>query len=73
MAKRTPAFTVPTVDGGEAAYEDLGPALSRSITEASKAKREITVYVRNAAGDVVGYSENDGKRVTTVRHAKVAK
>jgi hypothetical protein len=71
MAKRTSAFTV-TASDVEVGYDDLGPALSRSITEASKAKREITVYVRDAAGDVVGYSESDERRnVTTVRHEKV--
>ena len=71
MARRQPAFTVTSADV-EAHYDDLGPALSRSITEAAKAKREITVYVRDAAGDVVGYSESDEHgNVTTVRHEKV--
>lgn len=70
---KKPAYTVPTADGGEAAYEDIGPALSRSITEACKANREITIYVRDPQGDVVGYSENDGKTVITVRHDRRSK
>lgn len=70
MAKK-PAFTVtgPGLEG--AAYEELGPALSRSITEATRQRNsEATFYVRNPAGDVVAYSETDGKTIITVQHGR---
>ena len=43
-------------------YADDGPAISRTVTEASKTPKgvEATFYVRDALGDkIVGYSERD--------------
>lgn len=66
MAKKT-AYTV-TAGGPEleVGYEDLGAALSRSVTEAQKRRAcpDTTVYVRDANGDIVGYSEVLDKGVT---------
>lgn len=71
MAKSA-AFTV-TGPGIEAGYNDFGPALSRSITAATR-RRDSTMYVRNAAGDVVGYSESDEHgNVIVVRHDRKGK
>ena len=58
MATRKHLFPVsgPGVDLG---YTDFGPALSRTITEASRATGPVTFYVRDARGESLGYSERD--------------
>lgn len=64
--KAVPNFTV-TGPEVNAPYGDLGPALSRSLTEASKAGRReepVTFYVRDRDGDIVGRSETDADGVT---------
>lgn len=62
MSRKTPRFavTAPTLDQA-APYDDLGPALSRAITEAGK-RANVTAYVRNADGVTYGYAESDDKR-----------
>lgn len=67
MAKKRSAYTV-TASGPEidVAYEELGAALSRSVTEAQKRRFTpgVTVYVRDVNGDPVAYSEVLDKGVT---------
>lgn len=49
-------------------YADPGPSLSRALTAASEAKRDVTYYARDAITDAtIGYAERDGKKVTCVR------
>lgn len=57
----------------EASYEEVGQALSRSITYAERSEDEGTWYVLDAVSDkTLGYTEvtiQDGVRKTiTVRH-----
>lgn len=62
-------------DGEEPSYADPGPAISRSLTAASKAAPHVdegTWYVRDAVTDeVIGYSEVYGTHlVRTVDNRK---
>jgi hypothetical protein len=66
MKKTKHNFTV-TGPEFEVPYLEIGPALSRSVTEASKAgprEEPVTFYVRDREGDIVGRSETDAEGVT---------
>jgi hypothetical protein len=61
-----------TVSGPEIdkAYETPGIAMSAAITFAEHSKTPVTLYVRDAHGDVLVRVERDEHRRTTVRRAK---
>lgn len=65
--KAKPNFTVTGPDTSDdivLPYADLGPALSRSLTEATRQRgHEVSFYVRDRAGDIVGRSETDAAGV----------
>jgi hypothetical protein len=54
-------------------YEDLGPALSHTVTRASASKEDGTWYVRDLDGSILGYSERIGKLCFTFSHVKDTK
>lgn len=55
-------------------YADFGPALSRTVTEASKSKVEGSWYVRDLDGTTLAYSDRDEDgRITTHQLRKVNK
>ena len=58
------------IKGEEPSYADPGPALSRTLTAASKATIDGTWYARDAITDkTYGYTvrEDDGKNIHTHR------
>ena len=62
-------FTVsgPSIDK---AYETAGVAMSAAITFAEHSKTAVTLYVRDAHGDVLVRVERDEHGHTTVRRTK---
>ena len=61
MATKTAAaFTVSGPDTDKS-YESAGAATSAAITVASRAKFPVTLYVRDADGEIVARVESDGR------------
>lgn len=67
--KRTRPFRYRVVHNGDeiASYTDPGPALSRTITEATRANEEGTWYVRDFDDSTLGYTERFEKTIVTTR------